>query len=148
MKISDIDIVKKSAALEKQAMKAGRFYLNGKRFEDFDIELLRIGESSLSEHIDCQASGQLFFDIMVEQARKKLEAKNLIRRERELSNGRWTYRIFIKRKFLEIDFLINIPCITCENIYRCEGGGEITPNTCVDLTQWLFSVDEQAQNEA
>jgi hypothetical protein len=69
----------------------------------------------------------------------RLEAKNLIKRERELSKGRWTYRIFIKKRLIAIDSLIEIPCMICENAYRCELDGEITPATCVLLTQWLFS---------
>lgn len=69
----------------------------------------------------------------------RLEARNLIKRERELSNGRWTYRIFIKRKPLEIDSLIDIPCMICENIQKCERNGEISPASCVSLTKWLLS---------
>jgi len=73
----------------------------------------------------------------------RLEAKNLIKRERELSDGRWTYRIFVKRRPLEIDSLLDTPCMFCGDIYRCEMSGEISPNTCAALTQWLSSHSEQ-----
>ena len=72
----------------------------------------------------------------------RLEAKNLIQRERELSNDRWTYRIFIKRKPIEIDSILNIPCMVCVDNYRCERDGEKSPINCVSLTQWLLSKGE------
>lgn len=67
----------------------------------------------------------------------RLEAKNLIKRERELFDGRWTYRIFVKRRPLEIDSLLDTPCMSCSDIYRCDTSGEISPITCAALTQWL-----------
>jgi hypothetical protein len=67
----------------------------------------------------------------------KLENKNLIRRERELRNGRWTYRVFIKRHPVDIESVITIPCISCDEISRCESGTEISPITCKQLDQWL-----------
>lgn len=69
----------------------------------------------------------------------RLEAKNLIHRERELANDRWTYRIFIKRKPIEIDSILNIPCMVCVDNYRCERDGEKSPINCDALTQWLLS---------
>lgn len=67
----------------------------------------------------------------------KLEKKNLIRRERELRKGRWTYRVFIKRRPIDIESAINIPCISCGEISRCESGTEVSPITCKQLDQWL-----------
>ena len=69
----------------------------------------------------------------------RLETKNLIKRERELSKGRWTYRLFIKKRLIAIDSLLEIPCMTCNTIDRCELEGEVSPATCVPLTKWLFS---------
>jgi hypothetical protein len=70
----------------------------------------------------------------------KLEKKNLIRRERELRNGRWTYRVFIKRHPVDIESVISIPCISCDDISRCESGTEVSPITCKQLDQWLGMV--------
>ena len=75
----------------------------------------------------------------------RLEAKNLIKRERELSKGRWTYRIFIKKRLIAIDSLLEIPCMFCDYTYRCELDGEISPATCVPLTKWLFSNEEDPE---
>jgi hypothetical protein len=68
-----------------------------------------------------------------------LEAKNLIRRERELANGRWTNRIYINVRRVEIDSIIDVPCIYCEDIQHCEEGGGISAKTCEMLTHWLLS---------
>lgn len=70
----------------------------------------------------------------------KLEAKNLIRREREMSNGRWTYRIFIKRRPLGIESVLDIPCVACKEISRCETGGKASPTVCENLTYWLLAL--------
>ena len=76
----------------------------------------------------------------------RLEAKNLIRRERELFKGRWTYRIFFKKRLIAIDSLLTIPCMFCENTYRCELDAEISPATCVPLTNWLFASEDTPES--
>lgn len=68
-----------------------------------------------------------------------LENKKRIRRQRELSNGRWTYRVFVNIRQIEIDSIIDVPCVSCTEISKCEPGGKVTPNTCFKLTQWLLS---------
>jgi len=67
----------------------------------------------------------------------KLEGKNLIRRERELRNGRWTYRVFIKRQPVDMDSILDVPCVSCDEISRCETYTEVSPITCKRLDLWL-----------
>jgi DNA-binding MarR family transcriptional regulator len=67
----------------------------------------------------------------------KLEGKNLVKRERELRNGRWTYRVFIKRQPADLESIIDVPCVSCDEITRCETDTEISPITCRQLDQWL-----------
>lgn len=74
----------------------------------------------------------------------RLENKNLIRRERELQNGRWTYRVFVKKHPIEIDSALNIPCISCSDMARCESGTEVSPITCKQLDQWLGLISPPA----
>ena len=79
----------------------------------------------------------------------RLEEQQLITRERELANGRWTHRIFINMRAIELDSIIDVPCMMCENIQHCEVGGGITASQCEVLTQWLVSSSqtmEQANN--
>jgi len=70
----------------------------------------------------------------------KLELKGLIRREREIRNGRWTYRIFPKRLPASIDTISDCPCLMCLDASRCDSAGAISPQTCEKLTDWLFGI--------
>jgi len=68
----------------------------------------------------------------------KLENKGLIRREKELCDGRWTYRLFPKRKPASINSVIDCPCLMCPNDPRCSAWGAISPNGCERLTEWVL----------
>lgn len=69
----------------------------------------------------------------------RLEEQQLITREKELANGRWTHRIFINMRRVELDSIIDVPCMMCEDIQNCEVGGGVTASQCDVLTQWLVS---------
>lgn len=69
----------------------------------------------------------------------RLEKKNLVQREKEFFGGRWTYRIFVNKHPIEIDSIMDVPCVSCSDILKCEVGSEITPNRCIKMTQWLSS---------
>jgi hypothetical protein len=77
----------------------------------------------------------------------KLEAKDIIRRERELAGGRWTYRLFIKKKPLTVDSILDVPCFLCEDIQRCENGGKISPDKCDKLSQMLLTHGTPSKKE-
>ena len=77
----------------------------------------------------------------------KLEAKNIIKRERELARGRWTYRLFTKKKPVEVGSILDVPCFLCEDNDRCEIGTEISPSTCDKLGPWLLSYGKPSQKE-
>lgn len=68
----------------------------------------------------------------------KLEGKGLIRREKELSNGRWTYRIYPKRLPASIDSIVDCPCLMCPENPRCGSSSAVTPQSCRRLTEWLL----------
>lgn len=78
----------------------------------------------------------------------KLETKGLIKREKELYEGRWTYRLFPKRKPASINSIIDCPCLTCGESVRCGGGGAVTPNTCEKLTDWLLNISTKRATES
>jgi len=69
----------------------------------------------------------------------KLENKGLIYRERELNEGRWTYRLHSKRKPVSTDSVITCPCLTCIDNPRCEVGGSVSPPACEKLTGWILA---------
>ncbi|MEM3704229.1 MAG: Lrp/AsnC family transcriptional regulator, partial [Candidatus Bathyarchaeia archaeon] len=74
----------------------------------------------------------------------KLENKGLIRRERELCDGRWTYRLYPKRLPASINSILDCPCMMCPDSQRCAPTGTITPQNCEKLTDWLLRL---AQSE-
>jgi hypothetical protein len=80
----------------------------------------------------------------------RLEEQNLITREKELANGRWTHRIVINIRRVGLDSIIDVPCMMCDDIQSCEVGGGISSSECDILTQWLVSgsqTTEQANDD-
>ncbi len=73
----------------------------------------------------------------------KLEKKGLIRRERELFNGRWTYRLYPKRRPASINSILNCPCLMCPDDSRCQAWGAISPNECEKLTEWILGLSQK-----
>ena len=72
----------------------------------------------------------------------KLEGKRLIRREKELRNGRWTYRLYPKRLPARIDSIADVPCLMCSDNPRCDPSSAISPQNCEKLTEWLLSISK------
>ena len=68
----------------------------------------------------------------------RLERKGLIQRKRELHSGRWTYRVFAKRKYSRIDSIIDIPCSFCDLEARCGQAAMANPANCERMTQWIL----------
>jgi hypothetical protein len=76
----------------------------------------------------------------------KLENKGLIRRERELFGGRWTYRLFPKRQPASINSIVDCPCLMCPEDSRCGAWSNISPNKCENLTQWILTLAQADTN--
>ena len=74
----------------------------------------------------------------------KLEEKGLIRREKELQEGRWTYRLYPKRLPVSIETIVDCPCLLCPDNPRCDPTTTISPKTCPRLTDWIINLDKQA----
>ncbi len=70
----------------------------------------------------------------------KLENKGLIRREKELRDGRWTYRLYPKRIPASIDSIADCPCLMCPDNPRCDPSSSISPHNCERLTEWIISI--------
>lgn len=72
----------------------------------------------------------------------KLDEKGLIRRERELCNARWTYRLYPKRLPSSLDSISGCPCLLCPDTIRCDPSNVTSPKNCQKLTQWILSLTE------
>lgn len=76
----------------------------------------------------------------------KLANKGLIRREKELFEGRWTYRLFPKRQPASINSVVDCPCLMCPNDARCTAWGAVSPNGCGRLTEWVLTLARDDKN--
>jgi hypothetical protein len=74
----------------------------------------------------------------------KLEEKGLIRREKELQGGRWTYRLFPKRMPPSIESIADCPCLLCHDNARCDPTTAISPKNCAKLTEWILSLEKDS----
>lgn len=68
----------------------------------------------------------------------KLESRGLVIRQKELCEGRWTYRLFPKRLPASIESIVDCPCLMCPDNPRCGAAGAVTPQSCEKLTEWLL----------
>jgi hypothetical protein len=78
----------------------------------------------------------------------KLEEKGLIRREKELQEGRWTYRLYPKRLPASIQTIIDCPCLLCPDNARCDPTTAISPKSCPRLTDWIISLGKRPEEAA
>lgn len=73
----------------------------------------------------------------------RLERRKLVRRDRELSSNRWTYRLYAVRQPLTIDSIIDCPCLTCDTSHKCSEIDVVTPNQCLRLADWLLAPKQE-----
>ena len=67
----------------------------------------------------------------------KLERMGMISREKILENGRWTYKLIIKRTPVSTSSLEGAPCLICPVEAQCSIDGEISPKTCQYIEDWV-----------
>jgi len=67
----------------------------------------------------------------------KLERMGMISREKILENGRWTYKLIIKRTPVSTSSLEGAPCLICPVEAQCSIDGEISPKTCQFIADWV-----------
>ncbi len=77
----------------------------------------------------------------------RLEHRGLIRRERELVDGRWTYRIYAAKEPVMMDSIIDCPCTACSLIDICGSHEGLAPETCDRLTAWLTTLARREEGK-
>lgn len=76
----------------------------------------------------------------------RLEHRALIRREKMLENGRWTYKLFATKLPIDTSSIENAPCLTCQYEHMCSLEGSYSPITCGYIETWLVqSLDSANQ---
>jgi len=68
---------------------------------------------------------------------REFEEKGDIKRQRELHDGRWTYRLISLRELITIDSIKECPCMACEDINKCSPGLLVSPLLCKKFTYWI-----------
>jgi hypothetical protein len=70
----------------------------------------------------------------------RLESWGLIRRDKILCEGRWTYRIKSTRKPPPLGSILGAPCITCSQAGNmCASGIGTSPELCDILEKWILT---------
>ncbi|HET7147951.1 MAG TPA: transcriptional regulator [Candidatus Nitrosopolaris sp.] len=78
----------------------------------------------------------------------RLEKKSLIKREKILENGRWTYRLFAVKLPVGTQTIERAPCLTCPVEHMCSVDAYYSPNSCNLIENWiLVSFDSATQQE-
>jgi len=68
----------------------------------------------------------------------KLERLGMITREKILENGRWTYKLIIRKAPVSTISIENAPCLICPVESKCGLNNEISPKTCQYIEDWVF----------
>jgi len=68
----------------------------------------------------------------------KLERMGTITREKILENGRWTYKLILKKTPISTQSIENAPCLVCPVEQKCSLDGEISPRNCQFIEDWVI----------
>jgi hypothetical protein len=68
----------------------------------------------------------------------RLEKRSLIRREKILQDGRWTYKLFAVRLPVDIQCIDHVPCLTCPVEHMCSIDSTYSPNNCNLIEDWTL----------
>jgi hypothetical protein len=69
----------------------------------------------------------------------KLERRNIVKREKVLDNGRWTYKLKISKLPVNTKTIEAAPCLICPVEQKCSIDGEVSPRTCPLIEQWVIT---------
>lgn len=69
----------------------------------------------------------------------KLERQHLIKREKILQDGRWTYKLKIAHVPVSTQSIESAPCLICPVEQKCTLEGEVSPRTCPLIEQWVLT---------
>lgn len=69
----------------------------------------------------------------------RLERRSLIKREKVLENGRWTYKLVAIKLPVDTSCIELAPCLTCPVEHMCSVDGAVSPNTCVLIENWVVN---------
>ena len=68
----------------------------------------------------------------------RLEKRSLIKRERVLQDGRWTFKLFAAKLPVGTDTIEQAPCLTCPVEHMCSVDAYYSPNSCNLIENWTL----------
>ena len=78
----------------------------------------------------------------------RLEKRSLIRRQKIIENGRWTYKLFATKLPVDTRSIEQAPCLTCPVEHMCSVDASYSPNNCSLIEDWaLISFDSLYQQK-
>jgi hypothetical protein len=78
----------------------------------------------------------------------RLEKQSLIKREKILEKGRWTYKLLPIELHADIVSIDKAPCLMCPVEHMCSEDGSYSPNNCNLIQDWLLStLDSLSQRQ-
>ena len=69
----------------------------------------------------------------------KFERQNILKREKILKDGRWTYKLKIAHFPVTAQSIESAPCLICPVEQKCTLEGEVSPRTCPLIEQWVIT---------
>lgn len=69
----------------------------------------------------------------------KFEERGFVERRKVVHEGRWTYKLYSKRRIATLKSIEGSPCMRCEEIDKCFIGGSKSPISCNQLGEWIHS---------
>jgi len=78
----------------------------------------------------------------------RLEKRSLIRREKILESGRWTYKLFAVKLPVDTTSIEKSPCLTCPVEHMCSLDGSYSPTSCNLIEVWLITSFSNNNNNA
>jgi DNA-binding Lrp family transcriptional regulator len=68
----------------------------------------------------------------------RLEKRGIVKRDKVLDNGRWTYRLIPLRLPVKIKSIEQAPCIICKFSEKCSDHDLMTPFICKKIEEWVI----------
>ena len=75
----------------------------------------------------------------------RLEKRGMVRREKVLDEGRWTYKLTPARLPVQVKAIENAPCLTCPVENQCSSMGTVSSSGCALISDWVL-MEFRAEN--
>jgi hypothetical protein len=152
-KVSKEDKKKISEAKKKQAEPTDEELeeIDEKEIENFEIEGLDMEKlkTTVLGHVAKRGEDGMFQSELWKKLKLssrdgsrlalKLERQHLIKREKILEDGRWTYKLKIAHVPVSTLSIESAPCLICPVEPKCTLEGEVSPRTCPLIEQWVLT---------